>query len=225
MALQRKIRDCSQSACTSRSVRLSKSTARLIRIQNWHEQLPCTRVIKTPGQPWSHSSNGWFMHPICCICTLNHIYLNRSDQRFQWKHSCGWVVHSCGLKHLECFPVFLLSDVVWISQNSSDEMATCMTQALFDASFFGNSFRSFGFFYPHEMSRDSCRNIPAVCCFCKMISVYSSFLQKHYLFMKNVREGLFLSVGASVFRSILPRYWNKHWRNRPCHGFRRHLDE
>ena len=167
----------------------------------------------------------WLIH----ASYLLYLYPESHIPEPQWPavsvNSCGWVVHSCGLKHLECFPVFLLSDVVWISQNSSDEMATCMTQALFDASFFGNSFRSFGFFYPHEMSRDSCRNIPAVCSFCKMISVYSSFLQKHYLFMKNVREGLFLSVGASVFRSILPRYWNKHWRNTPCHGFRRHFDE
>ena len=89
----------------------------------------------------------WLIHAsVCCICTLDHIYLNRSDQRFQWKHNCGWVFHSCGLKNLECFPVFLLSDVVWISQNWSDEMGTCMTQA---------SFRSFDFF-----TRMKCQGTP-----------------------------------------------------------------
>ena len=145
MALQRKIRDCLQSACTSRSVRLSKSTARLIRIQNRHEQLPCTRVIKN-ARAAVMALIKWLIH----ASYLLYLYPESHIPEPQWPavsvNSCGWVVHSCGLKHLECFPVFLLSDVVWISQNTSDEMATCMTQALFDASFFGNSFRSFGFF-------------------------------------------------------------------------------
>ena len=223
MALQRKIRDCSQSACTSRSVRLSKSTARLIRIQNRHEQLPCTRVIKTPGQPWWHSSNGWFMHPICCICTLNHIYLNRSDQRFQWIAVVELFI-LVGSNTLSVFRYFC-----WVMLCEYPRTAPTRWQRVWLKHYSMHHSLVIHFvlsvFYPHEMSRDSCRNIPAVCFFCKMISVYSSFLQKHYLFMKNVREGLFLSVGASVFRSILPRYWHKHWRNRPWHGFRRHLDE
>ena len=223
VALQRKIRDCSQSACTSCSVRLTKSTARLIRIQNRHEQLPCTRVTKTPGQSWSHSSNGWFMHPICCICTLGHIYLNHSDQRFQWKHHCGWDFHSCGLKNLECFRYFC-----WVMLGENPRTAPTRWQRVWLKHYSMHYSLVIHFvrcFYPHEMWGDSCTNIPAVCSFCKMISLYSSFLQKHNLFMKNVREGLFLSVDASVFRSILPRYWIKHWWNRPCHDFRRHLDD
>ena len=97
----------------------------------------------------------WLIH----ASYLLYLYPESHIPEPQWPavsvNSCGWVVHSCGLKHLECFPVFLLSDVVWISQNSSDEMATCMTQALFDASFFGNSFRSFGFF-----TRMKCQGTP-----------------------------------------------------------------